>query len=187
MVKENPYRLARDIQGIGFKTADSIAASMGIDKQSPCARRGGRRVRPAGADRRRPLRLPARQAGRAGRRAPGDPRARSSRRRSSTILARGGWCEETVAEGEPLVYLAAWTARGRAAGRDAPDRAVRRARIRCPTIDVEKAIAWVEEQIGLQAGRRRSARRSGQALRQQGAGHHRRARRRARRPSSTPS
>ncbi len=33
IVKENPYRLADDIWGIGFKTADSIAAKMGIDKE----------------------------------------------------------------------------------------------------------------------------------------------------------
>lgn len=35
MVEENPYRLARDILGIGFKTADRIAASMGIARDSP--------------------------------------------------------------------------------------------------------------------------------------------------------
>jgi len=33
-VKENPYRLALDISGIGFKTADKIARSMGIDPNS---------------------------------------------------------------------------------------------------------------------------------------------------------
>lgn len=32
IVKENPYRLAEDIWGIGFKTADAIAQKMGIDK-----------------------------------------------------------------------------------------------------------------------------------------------------------
>lgn len=31
-VKDNPYRLADDIWGIGFKTADSIAAKMGYEK-----------------------------------------------------------------------------------------------------------------------------------------------------------
>jgi exodeoxyribonuclease V alpha subunit len=34
VVKENPYRLALDISGIGFKTADRIARNMGID---PCS------------------------------------------------------------------------------------------------------------------------------------------------------
>ncbi|MDD3841004.1 MAG: helix-hairpin-helix domain-containing protein, partial [Clostridia bacterium] len=35
VVKENPYRLAEQITGIGFKTADNIAMSMGIEKHSP--------------------------------------------------------------------------------------------------------------------------------------------------------
>jgi exodeoxyribonuclease V alpha subunit len=34
MVKENPYRLARDIYGVGFITADKIAQSLGIDRHS---------------------------------------------------------------------------------------------------------------------------------------------------------
>jgi hypothetical protein len=31
-MSENPYRLARDIRGIGFKTADTIAMKLGIQK-----------------------------------------------------------------------------------------------------------------------------------------------------------
>jgi exodeoxyribonuclease V alpha subunit len=34
-VKQQPYRLAADIWGIGFKTADTIAASVGIARDSP--------------------------------------------------------------------------------------------------------------------------------------------------------
>jgi len=34
-VRENPYRLARDIRGIGFKTADKIAREVGIPADSP--------------------------------------------------------------------------------------------------------------------------------------------------------
>lgn len=34
IVKENPYRLADDIWGIGFKTADAIAGKLGIGKES---------------------------------------------------------------------------------------------------------------------------------------------------------
>ena len=35
VVRENPYRLAIDIFGIGFKTADRIAGSLGIEPTSP--------------------------------------------------------------------------------------------------------------------------------------------------------
>ncbi len=34
-IKANPYQLADDIRGIGFKTADELAAKMGIDRNSP--------------------------------------------------------------------------------------------------------------------------------------------------------
>lgn len=35
LVKENPYRLADDINGIGFKIADNIAHDFGIERDSP--------------------------------------------------------------------------------------------------------------------------------------------------------
>lgn len=35
LIKENPYRLAEDIYGIGFKLADKIAYSLGVEKDSP--------------------------------------------------------------------------------------------------------------------------------------------------------
>lgn len=35
MVRENPYRLAEDIWGIGFKIADDIAGKLGFDRESP--------------------------------------------------------------------------------------------------------------------------------------------------------
>jgi exodeoxyribonuclease V alpha subunit len=34
LVRENPYRLASDIWGIGFQTADQLAAKLGIDRRS---------------------------------------------------------------------------------------------------------------------------------------------------------
>ena len=40
-VQENPYRLAYDIWGIGFKTADTIAESLGIKKDSDIRARAG--------------------------------------------------------------------------------------------------------------------------------------------------
>ncbi len=41
LVSENPYRLARDIRGIGFKTADQIAEKMGIEKTAMIRARAG--------------------------------------------------------------------------------------------------------------------------------------------------
>src|SRR5690348_7193301 len=41
VMSENPYRLARDIRGIGFKTADAIAMRLGIDKAAMVRVRAG--------------------------------------------------------------------------------------------------------------------------------------------------
>jgi exodeoxyribonuclease V alpha subunit len=41
VMTENPYRLARDIRGIGFKTADAIAGKLGIDKTAMIRVRAG--------------------------------------------------------------------------------------------------------------------------------------------------
>ncbi len=41
IVKENPYRLAEEVFGIGFKIADQIAGKMGINKDSPYRIRAG--------------------------------------------------------------------------------------------------------------------------------------------------
>jgi len=38
VMTENPYRLARDIRGIGFKTADAIAMKLGIEKTAAISR-----------------------------------------------------------------------------------------------------------------------------------------------------
>lgn len=40
-VTENPYRLALDIHGIGFKIADTIAERLGIERDSPVRARAG--------------------------------------------------------------------------------------------------------------------------------------------------
>lgn len=41
VIRENPYRLAEDIDGIAFRGADKIAARIGIDKDSPDRMRAG--------------------------------------------------------------------------------------------------------------------------------------------------
>jgi exodeoxyribonuclease V alpha subunit len=41
VLSENPYRLARDVRGIGFKTADAIAARLGIEKTAMIRARAG--------------------------------------------------------------------------------------------------------------------------------------------------
>ena len=41
VMTEDPYRLARDIKGVGFRTADTIAMKMGMTKEAPQRVRAG--------------------------------------------------------------------------------------------------------------------------------------------------
>ena len=41
LISENPYRLARDIRGIGFLTADQVAEKLGIEKTAMIRVRAG--------------------------------------------------------------------------------------------------------------------------------------------------
>jgi len=41
VMSENPYRLARDVRGIGFKTADAIAMRLGVEKTATIRLRAG--------------------------------------------------------------------------------------------------------------------------------------------------
>ncbi len=41
MIRENPYRLADEVRGIGFRSADSIALGLGFEKSSPFRARAG--------------------------------------------------------------------------------------------------------------------------------------------------
>src|SRR5690349_9590212 len=41
VMTEDPYRLAKDVRGIGFRTADAIAAKLGMEKTAPARIRAG--------------------------------------------------------------------------------------------------------------------------------------------------
>ncbi|HUE95166.1 MAG TPA: ATP-dependent RecD-like DNA helicase, partial [Longimicrobiaceae bacterium] len=41
LIRENPYRLADEVRGIGFRSADAIALSLGFDRSSPFRARAG--------------------------------------------------------------------------------------------------------------------------------------------------
>ena len=60
VVREEPYRLASEVWGIGFKTADTIAQAVGIPHDSPQRIMAGLAVHPVPGRRRRRALLPAR-------------------------------------------------------------------------------------------------------------------------------
>ena len=99
VVRHEPYRLAADVWGIGFKTADTIAAAVGIPPDSPRTDQGRPGLHPVRGHRRRAL-LPARpQPDHRRRQDPRRPRrpdrpvpgrAGRRRRRGPRAGARGG-------------------------------------------------------------------------------------------------
>ena len=146
-IKENPYQLADDIRGIGFKTADSLAATLGIDRNSPYRARAAVQYT---------LQELAGQ-GHCGYPEPGvvehaiklveiDQKIIEDAVR--TVVQDGSVIRESV-EGEPWLYLVslyraevglAQSVRRIAATMPHP----------LPHIDIEKAITWVEHRLGIQ-------------------------------------
>ena len=149
-VREDPYRLARDIQGIGFKTADVIAESLGIGKQSELRAQAGVEY----------VLLQLTEEGHCGYgreelvamavkllEIPDEiiQTAVEYLLQENRIVSR---TLDSDAGGHPAVFLA---------GLDLAERNLAESLIArqvgkhpCPQIDMEKAIAWVEGKTGLQ-------------------------------------
>jgi exodeoxyribonuclease V alpha subunit len=147
-VREDPYRLARDIPGIGFKTADVIAASLGIAKQCDLRARAGVEY----------VLLQLTEEGHCGYgreelvamavkllEIPDEiiQTAVEYLLQEKRIVAR---TLDTDAGPVPAVFLASLAERNLAASLIARQAG----RHPCPQIDMEKAIAWVEGKTGLQ-------------------------------------
>jgi exodeoxyribonuclease V alpha subunit len=154
LIRENPYRLARDIRGIGFVTADRIAARLGFDPQCDLRIRAGVGYILAqaiddghcGLPRPEVIESTARQL-------------QVDALRVEDALEReiaSGTVVADEASGQPLVFLAGLHAAERAIA----DRVQRLARGAppWPAIDPAKALPWVEHRLGVTfAGSQRQA------------------------------
>ena len=145
-VRENPYRLALDVRGIGFRTADAIAQSIGFDSDSiPRARAGIRHVlqEVAGeghcADERGALiEAAAELLG---------VEHEIVESALSRELAEGDLVEEGNA-GESWIYLPPLHRSERGAANHLR-RLLAGASVPWGAIDPEKALPWVEQRVGL--------------------------------------
>jgi exodeoxyribonuclease V alpha subunit len=150
-IRDNPYRLAEEVWGIGFKTADEIAGRLGIAKDAlPRLRAGLQHVLLKATDDGHcalPVEALLEDAGRL----LGEPTAPIEAARLQPaiddLLGRAELLRETV-DGHDLVFLPhLLTAEVQSAARllnlaaRPPD---------YPTIDAEKALAWVEQKTGKQ-------------------------------------
>ncbi|MCX5659707.1 MAG: ATP-dependent RecD-like DNA helicase, partial [Planctomycetota bacterium] len=140
-VREDPYRLARDIWGIGFKTADQIAEKLGVGKQSDLRARAG-------------VEYVLQELTEEGHCAfPREGLAKKAQQmleipaeiiESAIIhgLEEKRLVEGANTEGEPLIYLAMYDLAERMLAKNLV--ALAHEKHPCPPVDVEKAIAWVE-------------------------------------------
>jgi exodeoxyribonuclease V alpha subunit len=160
-VREDPYRLARDIRGIGSKTADKIAARLGIGRDSDLRARAG-------------VEFVLQELTDAGHCA--FPRERLVERAAAMLeidppvieAAEAHWVSEgrlvqgeereAAGEGGALVYLAGLDLAGLdQAELDQAERkraenlvALAGGKYPRPPVDVEKAIGWVEQKVGFE-------------------------------------
>ncbi len=153
-VREDPYRLALDIHGIGFKTADLIAERLGIPRDSLLRARAGVRhvLQELGAEGH--CAAPQEQLVEQAVKLLGIPEATIAE--AVALEIREGNLAEEPIEATPCVFLSAL----QRAEAGVAARLMRLMRGIPPwgPIDAEKAIPWVEEKTGLRlSGSQREA------------------------------
>lgn len=141
VVRENPYQLAKDITGIGFRTADGIASKTGVAADSIHRLKAGvihclERAMDEGH-----TCLPREEVLRAARELlEVELKPVES---ALTLLKIAG----DVVEEDALVYLAGLCRAERGTATRLTD--LRCAKVELPAMDLEKALAWVQQQTGI--------------------------------------
>jgi exodeoxyribonuclease V alpha subunit len=144
-ITENPYRLARDIRGIGFLSADTIAARLGIEKTALIRARAGLSYALVQAMDEGHCGLPAGALAEKAERLLEIPRHRIEEA-LGLELACGDVVEETL-EGERGVFLAGLARAEQLIASSVAGLA--RGPLPWPAIDAGNAIPWVERKTGL--------------------------------------
>ena len=146
-IKENPFQLADDIRGIGFKTADELAAKLGIDRNSPYRARAA-------------VQYTLRDLASEGH--CGYPETgvvehavklveidQTIIEDAVQVVVRDRTVIREIVEGEPWLYLAALY-RAEVGLAQSAHRIASAAPHPLPSIDVEKAVTWVEQRLDIQ-------------------------------------
>ncbi|HZV05522.1 MAG TPA: ATP-dependent RecD-like DNA helicase [Gemmataceae bacterium] len=146
LVKNNPYRLATDVWGFGFKTADELAGRLGIDRSSPLRARAALRFVLQEASQEGHVGAPEEAIVRQTAELTNIPeetvRAAVEHERQAGDVVREPGGEEPWLYLKPLFMAELGVARA--------VRKLREGRHPLPTIDTEAALEWVEKKIGLQ-------------------------------------
>ena len=145
VMTENPYRLARDIRGIGFKTADAIAMKLGIENTAMIRVRAGISHALTEAMGDGHCGLPAAELAPLAVALLDVPHA-LVQTALNLELAEGTVVADTVA-GTPCIFLGGLYQAERAIGERVL--AIAAGRLPWPDIDAGKALPWVEGKTGL--------------------------------------
>jgi exodeoxyribonuclease V alpha subunit len=143
-VQENPYTLAKDIYGIGFATADLIAHSVGIPKDSQNRARAGIDHVLLGATSEGHCALPLEKLKAAAVKLL-EASVEAIEQALSQMLTSGSLRLEEI-DGEPLIFMP--HLRRAEDGIAVKIRRLATAEVAYPPIDSEKAIAWCEQRTG---------------------------------------
>jgi len=164
VVRNDPYRLATDVWGIGFKSADAVAASLGHPPESPQrARAGLLHVLEQAAERAGHVYLPRERLFEDAAALLGVGEELLAPALERLAAERQAVVEPAAGEPGPSADDAVYLARLHAAeeGLAVALAALLRAEARGPAIQVERALEWFEgrERIGLAAEQREAIRR----------------------------
>jgi exodeoxyribonuclease V alpha subunit len=145
IISENPYRLARDIRGIGFLSADAIASKLGIEKTALIRAQAGISYALAEATDEGHCGLPVDVLIPAAEELLDIPQSRITEA-LALELAGGDVIEDTVG-GQRCIFLATLYHAEQTVA--AALRMVATGRTPWPQIDADKALPWVESKTGL--------------------------------------
>jgi len=149
MISENPYRLAADIRGIGFLTADKIASTLGIEKTAMIRARAGIGYTLSEATDEGHCGLPMSQLMPAASRLLDIPESLVAEA-LDLELAAGTVVRDTV-DGSPCVFLASLHAAERIIA--ARVRGLATGGVPWRPIDADRAIPWVEARLSMSLAR----------------------------------
>jgi exodeoxyribonuclease V alpha subunit len=149
IISENPYRLAADIRGIGFLTADKIASTLGIEKTAMIRARAGIGYTLSEATDDGHCGLPLAELMPAASRLLDIPEALVAEA-LGLELAAGTVVRDTV-DGSPCVFLASLHAAERIIA--ARIRGLAAGGVPWKPIDAERAIPWVEARLSMSLAR----------------------------------
>jgi exodeoxyribonuclease V alpha subunit len=146
LVRDNPYRLATDVWGFGFKTADELAGRLGIDRASPLRARAALRFVLQEASQEGHVGAPEEAIVRQTAALTDIPeeivRAAVEHERQAGDVVREPGGDEPWLYLKPLFMAELGVARSIRKLRDGPHP--------LPALDLDAALAWVEKRMGLQ-------------------------------------